>query len=411
LVINPKLMKNTKGYQLYIKIHLERASLAQTGKAIGMLCKKYLTPRLISCTAERANDQEATHQAETVIKHLMGRPSLWSQAVEGIQPDTRALTLDDVRVNQLAQKWDKAGAAEHMIVVPHMFYAALLKCFVKNLELRAPEILREVVFFFDYAALDGVHEVVRRSFLGERTAALNYLKEEGFSFIDSGRRLFLENLISLACYMIPAKYLVFMDDDFFISKKTVIDQLLEPLRRGYLLSGRYVSVSQRMHTSLFALRPGCLRDELLLFDSGENLYANASLSTGSITYQELKKRGKGVFSIGDYADNDDTFGRHLGHCTTELWSDLPQVLKTLFQPGNLAAKDARIKMNVDILLEALALLYKVPRKEEEYCHVDNDLRWKAPDNFPVYLGKIYNNHRWLLRHGASLYGSVQVNVP
>lgn len=367
-----------------------------------MLCRKYLTPQLISCTAERANEREVSHQAEGVINRLMGRPSPLRQSVEGTRLNTHSITLDDAKVIQLAKGWEKAGIAEHVIVVPHMFYVALLKCLVGNLQLQAPEILRQVCFFFDYASLDRIHEIVRRSFLGERAEALKYLRKERLSFIDSGRQLFLENLISLACYVIPAKYLVFMDDDFFISKTTIIEQLLEPLTRGYLLSGRYVKISQRMHTSLFALRPDCLRDELQLFDNGENLYANELMSTGSITYKELKSRDKGVFNIGDYADNDDTFGRHLGHCTTELWNDFPQTLKILFQPDKLAEKDAKMKLNVDILLEALALLYKVPAEAGEYCHVDNELRWSAPDNFAVYLGKIYNNHHWLLRNGASL---------
>lgn len=395
-------MKNPKTYQLHLKINLERASLAQTGKALGMLCRKYLTPQLISCTAERATDGEASHQAEAVIKNLMGRPSPWRQSVAEARPNTHSLTLDDAKVKQLAQRWEKAGREEQVIVVPHMFYLALLKCWVRNLELQAPEVLSQVCFFFDYAALGGTHEIVRRSFFGERAAALKFLRKKGLPYIDSGRQLFLENLISLACYMIPARYLVFMDDDFFIRHPAVIDQLLEPLQRGYLLAGRYVKTSRRMHTSLFALRPDCLRDELRLFDNGENLYADEAMSTGSITYQELANRPKGVFSIGDYADNDDSFGRHLGHCTTELWNDFPQVLKMLFQPDKLPEQDARMKLDVDLLLEALAMLYQVPRQKEEYCHVDNELRWGAPDNFAVYLGKIYNNHHWLLRHGASL---------
>jgi hypothetical protein len=228
---------------------VEKASLAQTGR-LGMLCRKYLTPQLISCTAERANEREASHKAEAVIKKLMGRPSPWRQSVDGTRLNTHVITLDDAKVMQLEKGWEKSRIAEHVIVVPHMFYVALLKCFVKNLKLQAPGVLRQICFFFDYAALDGIHEIVRRSFLGERLETLKYLRKERLSFIDSGRQLFLENLISLACYMIPAKFLVFMDDDFFISKPAIIDQLLDPLRRGYLLSGRYVNISQRMHTSL-----------------------------------------------------------------------------------------------------------------------------------------------------------------
>ena len=393
-------MKNSKEYQLHLKIQLENASPAQTGKAIGMLCRKYLTPRLISVTAERGNESEASHKAEAVIKPLMTRPSPWRQSVDETRLTTQSLTLNDARVEQLAKGWGKAGMSEQVIIVPHLFYEALIRCFVGNLRFRAPEILSQLCFFFDYASLDGIHEIVRRSFFGERAAALKYLRKEGLASIDSGRQLSLENLISLACYMIPAKYLVFMDDDFFINRAATVEQLLEPLRRGYLLSGRYVKVTQRMHTSLFALRSEGLRDELLLFDNGENLFANEELSTGSITYREFKNRAKSVFSIGDYGDNDDTFGRHLCHCTTELWSDLPQVLKFLFQPEQLAEKDAKIRMNVDTMLEALALVYNVPRQEEEYIHVDNDLRFGALDNFALYLSKIYNNHHWLLRNGA-----------
>lgn len=395
------MMKSSKYYRLDIKIQLETAPLPQIGKAIGMLCRKYVTPRLITCTVEKADEREASQKAAAVIEKLLGRPSPWRQAVDETLLTTHAITLDDARVNQLAKKWDKVGLAEHVIVVPHIFYTALLKCFVRNLELRAPEILSQICFFFDYAALDQIHDIVRRSFIGERAEALKYLKKKGLPGIDPGRPLFLENLISLACYMIPAKYLVFMDDDFFINQTTQIDRLLDPLRRGYLLSGRYVNFTHRMHTSLFALRPDCLRDELGLFDNGENLYADTLMSTGSITYKELENCDKGVFHIGHYADNDDTFGRHLCHCTTELWSDLPQFLKILFQPEKLQEKDAKIKLNVDILLESLALVFKVPRQVGEYYHIDNELRWSALDNFEVYLGKIYNNHHWLLRQAGS----------
>jgi len=394
-------MKISNEYKLHIKIHLERASLAQTGRALGVLFREQLTPQQIICTTERANDTDVSKKAETVIEKLLGRPSPWGKFVDRALLETHTISFDDEKVYQLAEGWDSGGIAESIVVVPHIFYMALIKCFMRDLELRAPEILRQVCIFFDYAELEEAHDIVRQSFFGERDEVLKYARKVGASFIDSGHRLLLENLISLACYMIPANYLVFMDDDFFINNTTSIDKLLDPLIRGYLLSGMHEKGRDRIHTCFFALRPECLRDELLMFDNGENLYSNKSISTGSITYKALSNRDKGVFVLGDYWEGDDNLGRHLGHCTTELWNDLPQILRRLFRPEMLPKNDGEIELDVSILLEALALLFEVRHHECDYAPVDNDLRQNAVNDFATYFGRIYNNYHWLLHNYSS----------
>ncbi|MEE9213746.1 MAG: hypothetical protein V3U54_02990 [Thermodesulfobacteriota bacterium] len=395
-------MNKSNQYKLHIKIHIENASLAQTGKALGVLFRKHLKPQQINCTTERMINTEVSIKAETVVNKLLGRPSPWGELVDRNLLQTQTISLDDEKVYQLVEHWDSSEIAEYVIVVPHIFYMALLKCFFRNLELHAPEVLRNVCIVFDYANLEHIHDIVRHCFFGERAEVLKYIQEIKIPFIDSGHHLLLENLISLACYVIPAKYLVFIDDDFFINNSTSIDNLLDPLKQGYCLSGRYVKVVDRIHTSFFALRPECFYEELLLFDNGENRYADKFTSTGTITYRAFSKYDKGVFNISDYGDNDDTFGHHLGHCTTELWCDLPQYLKILFRHDLLAEDDLhKLRTDVSILLEALALVFKVDQHQHNYYHIDNELRQNAVSKFEAYFSNIYNNHHWLVHHAKS----------
>lgn len=376
--------------------------MAQTGKALGALFRKHLTPRQIGCTIERTNDTEASHQAETVIRKLLGRPSPWDQGEDSPPAKVETIFLDDKKVGQLAKRWGSGGIAEHMVVVPHIFYMALLKCFRRNLELKASEILSQICLFFDYAVIDRAPEIVKQCFFGERAEVLRYARKMGLPFIDPGRQLFLENLISLACYMIPAQCLVFMDDDFFINHPASIDALVDPLKRGWLMSGRYAKPMDRLHTSFFALRPEALRDELALFDGGENYYADELIDTGTITYRELLNRDKGVFILGEYYDNDLTFGRHLIHCTTELWVDFPQILMFHFEHDKFPKDIGKMKLDMSILLEALALVFQLrPRQGGDYEPVFNEMRMKAFDALVPYFEKIYNNYHWLKRHADS----------
>lgn len=393
-------MKRAKKYNLHICISLSRVTPDQTGKAIGVLFRRYLSPRLAVCTIERANDADVSRRAETVIKQLLGRPTPWGPSTP---PEMKTVLLDDDKVRQLAKCWD-SGVAECTIVVPHIFYRSLLGCALRNLELRAPEMRSSVCIIFDYPVLDLLPEIVRQGFFGERASVLAHSRKTGLSFIDPGRQLYLENLISLACYTLPAKHLVFMDDDFFVSHESSIEALLAPLRRGYLMSGRYARGADRIHTSFFALKPECLRDELLLFDDGKNLYANESMSTGTITYRRLSGREQGVCILGDYRDADASLGRHLCHCTGELWNDLPHILRALFRSDALPPGGGRRKLDVSMLLEALALLFEVRRDADNdaYLHIDNELRRNAVNDFAAYFGKIYHNHHWLERHAASL---------
>lgn len=394
--------KRADAYRLHVKIHLQRASLAKTGKALGVLFRRHLSPRQIGCTTERTNSTKVSRKAEVVIQKLLGRPSPWGSPAFTKQPETRTVLLDDEKVHQLAERWGSGGIGESAVVVPHIFYLPLLRCSIRNLELQAPEILRQICIFFDYPVLDPMPDILRPCLLGERDEVLEYAEKKRLPYIDSGHQLFLENVISLACYMVPAKYLVFKDDDFFVKDGTSLEKLLGALRRGYHLSGMYTGGMERIHTCLFGLRPEYLRDELLLFDDGENLYSHESLDTGTLLYRALSKREKGVCVLGEYPGDDGPLGRHLCHCGAELWYDLPQALKVHFRVEMIPKSTGRLKLDVGILLEALAFLFKVPGLDADYDPVGNELRRKSHDrDFAPYLAKVYNNHRWLERHAGS----------
>ncbi len=388
-----------KEYSLDIRIDLKRAGLPETGRTLGVLFRRHLNHRLAACNVERQSDTEVSRKAEVVAKCLFGRPSARERIAGCAPPETREILLNDEQVGRLSRYWRKKQIPDSTIVIPHMFYLTLLQSFIGNLENRAPEILRQACFVFDYSALRGISEIVRKCFWGERASVLRFLRGKGLRCIDPGRRFDLENVISLACYIFPAKYLVFMDDDFFLENEASLDVLLEPLRSGYQMSGSYVRSTDRLHTSFFALRPDWLRDRLELFDDGVNLYAEDSRDTGTITFRTLAAREKGVFVIGDHADGNGPFGRHLAHCTMELWSDMPQVLNLHFRKENLSGA-GRMRLDASILLEALATYLGVQPGLCGHKPVGTALRGEGPSDFVPYFQRIYDNHHWLLRQSS-----------
>ena len=393
-------MKKTEPYRLHIDIDLGKAPLPEIGKALGVLFRQHCNPHLLGCSIAMLNDSESSGKAQAVIDKLLRRTSPWEFEAAASRVEARTIRLDDKKIQSLATSWDSQGVREHVIVVPHMFYKPLLKCFLRNMEDHAQDALKHVCLFFDY--VQPTLEIISRSFLGERTGVLGLLRKKGVSFIDTGHQLFLENLISLACYIIPARYLVFMDDDFFINSPESIEKLLRPLREGYLLCGRYAESVERIHTSLFAIRPECLRDELSLFDNGRNLYAEKSMSTGTITYGKLSMRNKGVFSVGDYSNGDLSFGRHLCHCTCELWNDMPFSLRAHLKNIELPEDIRKMKLDASMLLDSLALLFGGAHQWPGYQHIDNETRWGAEHDFAPYFSRIYSNHRWLSRLAKTL---------
>jgi hypothetical protein len=148
----------------------------------------------------------------------------------------------------------------------------------------------------------------------------------------------------------------------------------------------------KIHTCLFALNPDFLRNELGLFDDGENLYYDNSRDTGTNTYGLLSKRDKGVFILGESPDGNGLFGRHLGHCAAELWFDLPAILKKRFRLEMISADR---HLNVSTLLGALALLNKTNVRSDHYFPVQNELRTNAQNDFSAYYSNVYHNHLWL----------------
>lgn len=396
-------MSRRKAYQLHIQINLEKASPGRTGKALGRLFRSHLNPEQMQCRTENVNDTEISFLAETVIQKLLGRRSARIRTDDRTALETKEVFLDDARVDALAAQWGEEGPAECVIVVPHIFYLPLFQCFVRHLELRLKETLGNVCVFFDYAILENVPDVVKQCFMGERRDVLDIAKKRNMRFIDPGRQLYLENLISLACYMINARYLIFMDDDFFIDGPESLNTLLGPLKRGYLMAGRYAEVMDRLHTCFFGIRPEVLRDALTLFDNGENHYSDKHMDTGTVTYRTLSKRERGVFITDQYRDDDDSLGRHLTHCTTEMWVDLPQIIRVNFDLALFPKDIEETELDTSILLEALADLFDARGAGRDYQPVDNELRQRAAHghDFSVYIGRVYSNYQWLSHYAAS----------
>lgn len=396
-------MDRRKAYKLHIQVNLKKASPSCTGKALGMLFREHLNPQQIECTTEKVNNSEVSVKAEMIIDKLLGRLPPWSRSVDQGSAETKWVLLDDEKVDELAERWSRESVEEYVIVVPHIFYKPLFQYFLRHLQLHVQEVLRRVCIFFDYAILEDVPEVVKKCFFGERAEVLEIAGKGVLPFFDPGRQLYLENVISLACYMIPANYLVFMDDDFFVSSSESLNKLLDPLKRGYLMTGRYVKIMDRLHTCFFGINPEALQDELMLFDNGENHYSDKSMDTGTITYRTLSKRNKGVFIIDNYQDDDLSLGRHLTHCATEMWVDLPQILRINFDLGMFPKEADKTELDTSILLEALSLLFDVKHGGHGYKPVDNDLRQKAAmgRDLSAYIGRVYNNYQWLMNNAGS----------
>lgn len=396
-------MNSGKPYQLEIQINLEKAPPGRTGRALGWLFLSHLNPEQIQCKTERINNNGISFQAEIIIRKLLGRRSARSLTDARTEPRTKKVLLNDDRVDEWAAQWDANGPAEYVIVVPHIFYMPLFQCVLRHLALGVQENLENVCIFFDYAILEEVPEIVKHCFMGERREVLAMAKKRKMRFFDPGRQLFLENLISLACYMINARYLIFMDDDLFIRGPESLNTLLDPLKRGYLMVGRYAEIMDRLHTCFFGIRPSVLRDALMLFDNGENHYLDAHMDTGTVTYRTLRERERGVFITGHYRDDDDSLGRHLTHCATEMWVDLPQIIRINFDLGLFPKDIGETELDTSILLEAMADLFDVQGGGQNYQPVDNELRQRAAqgNDFGDYIGRVYSNYQWLKNYAAS----------
>ncbi len=398
-------LKLVNPYQLHVQIRLEKVPPAQVAKAIGMLCRRHVKPRQVSCTLERLHDSPLSLQAEKVVRSLLALPSPWRKLAE--QEDLRkvVILLDDCRASRLARQWDKLPQVDCLIVVPHLFYLPLLTCCIRHLEIQGPQILHQLCLLFSYP--DHVQAVepdlIAQSFFGERTAVLNYLRRMGVDYVDLGHQLYVENQISLAAYMIPAKRLIFIDDDYFVRQAENLIKLAEPLNQGYLLSGLYSPTMQKIHTCFFAIDPVYLRDELRLYDNGENLYYESLRDTGTIIYAELSRRNKGVWIIEESIDGNGSSGRHLGHCGGELWFDFPTVFKQVYQLAKISAQLNPGNLSASVLLDALALLHRLPDTAERYLTVDQVVRDQAVQDFPAYFANIYRNHRWLEKQAKATH--------
>jgi hypothetical protein len=384
-------------YRLHLQIRLENATPSQIAKAIGMLCRRHVKPRQVYCSMERLNETRLSFQAEKVTRSLLALPSPWHRLAETTTLREIRVMLDDRQVRLLARQWDKIPQIDCMIVLPHLFYLPLLTCCIRHLEIQDPQILHQLILLFSYPnhAQAMEPDLISQCYFGERATVLNYVRKMGLSYVDLGHQLYVENQISLAAYMIPARRLIFIDDDYFIRQAENFGRLVEPLNQGYLLSGLYSPAMKKIHTCFFALDPAYLRDELRLYDNGENLYYEDLRDTGAITYEELSRRKKGVWITEESIDGNGSSGRHLGHCGGELWFDFPVILKQVYQVEQISAQLKPGKLSASVLLDALALVYGLDDTADQYLPVEQLKRDQAVQNFPDYFTCIYRNHRWL----------------
>ena len=390
-------MKLLHPYRLHLQIRLEKAAPGQTAKAIGMLCRRHVKPRQVYCSVERLNDSLLSFQAEQVARSLLALPSPWQSLTETPTLREVCVMLDDRQVRLLARQWDELPQTDCMIVAPHLFYLPLLTCCIRHLEMQDPQILHQLILLFSYPnhaqALEP--DLISQCYFGERATVLNYVRKKGLSYVDLGHQLYVENQISLAAYMIPARRLIFLDDDYFFRQAENLDRLVEPLNQGYLLSGLYSPTMKKIHTCFFAIDPAYLREELRLYDNGENLYYETLRDTGAITFAELSRRSRGVWTIEESIDGNGAFGRHLGHCGGELWFDFPVILKQVYQVEKISAQLKPSKLSASVLLDALALVYGLDDTADQYLPVEQLTRDQAVQNFSDYFTCIYRNHRWL----------------
>ncbi len=392
-------------YRLHIRIAVRDASAAATGRAIGMLLRQHLTPSLHSCTTELATAGEVSRKAEVAIRALLASEPAWDS--DPAQPcPARVLTLDDREIERLSLLWRQVEASECVIVVPHLFYLALLRLSTENLKCRATQALEHCCLIFEYAASMAGCEIARRSFAGERKAVLDHVRQAGIRFLDPGRRLSQENLISVAAYAIPARCLIFKEDGFLLENARPIQTLQRVLDNGCLLSGLYEPWFDRFHPCLFGMRPEVLRDRLDLFDNGENCCDAATMDTGTITYLALRREHAGVYAAGNYDEGsceevlcrDQRWGRRLTQCASSIWLDLPQLLSKHFNNELLAPALDGQELDAVLLLESLALLLGLEAPEIEFLPAREEFQraLMQPDHFADYLGRLYSNHRWLL---------------
>ena len=258
---------------------------------------------MIGCTAELVTANKVACRAHAVIRQLLGCASFWEANAASRYP-VREVLLDDDAIRSLEKQWAATRTREFLLIIPHMFYLPLLRLSICNLKQHAPALMERTCLYIDYSRQLSSFDLVRRAYLGERTKVLRYLTREGMPCVDTGRQLFMENVISLAAYMSPAQCLVFKDDDFLLAGGEPVAKVVTTLREGALLSGMYTAKFDRLHTCFFGMRSEALRDHLALFDNGENTYASTSMDTGSITYQSLREVPGAVRSLGDYAQSE-----------------------------------------------------------------------------------------------------------
>jgi len=302
------------------------------------------------------------------------------------------MVVDDARIHALSRANLRTTEHEIVIVVPHVFYLELIMSLSSHIRFLAPDAIEMLTVVGDYAETDGELFGLGPCFRAEHRKTCEFLETTGLKLLDAGRQLLLENLYSLACYAINSKYIIFLDDDFFVYEADVFDRLLEHLRGGSRLVGLMDSTSRRIHTCIFGLDASYIRNNLSLFDNGENLYTDEVLDTGSLLFEELRGQERGTMVLGNYRDGCSELGIHLGHCASEVWCDMPQVLrKANLHCGRFCAKGA------DGLLEGLGRKRGLVDLPVEYAPVENELRRDGANRLDQYLSRILANHRYLKR--------------
>jgi len=370
--------------RLGIDIDIRHASSRQAGLALCEFIRQNSTRNMVvpSCTV-RADNQVSIKAARVLTAVMAGSSSTRGTTSQG----AHRIRLDDAAVEILEQEASRHPRVEVAVVVPHMFLLPLLRRFCFHLQACFGTDDPLVYVVPDYLDHDSAPCSIVRCYARERRRVAAFLRSKRIHCIDARRSLLLENLYSLAIYTIPAKYLLFVDDDVFLSDRRAIDRLVSSLRAGYRMVGYYDEVTQRVHTSFFGMATEALWASIDLFDDGENLYAETRRDTGSIAFAKLRSENS-VAVLGPYRDGQNEWGFHLGHCASELWRDFPQILSHHGGPAH---------EWYDEIADVLKEVSPSSVDDSAYVPITDSVRRGAYSDPREYYSRVQNNLSWLTR--------------
>jgi hypothetical protein len=337
-----------------------------------------------SCTPVENN--AVSSRLARILSVILGG-QLWSEEPASWVSSSH-LCIDDKVINSLAEDAIERNNVDTAIVVPHMFLSSLLERFYSSLQACGDVSELPLYVVSDYPEWGDIPTGIATCYENERTRVMSFLENASIGYIDARRQLLLENLYSIASYVVPANYLVFIDDDVFLTGGEALRDMIQMLRDGYKLVGYFDEVTRRIHTAFFGMDPQVLRQSLDLFDDGKNLYVDTSQDTGSITFARLNAEDA-VAVLGQYHDGYNDWGIHLGHCASEIWCDMPQIVS---HHGGL--NHDTYNEIAQVLRELAPESLDTP-EQTVYHPITDSTRRSAYDNPREYYARLRRNLQWL----------------